>query len=65
MQTTLFEPDYRTHKKIPKQIAGGFIMTPTNEERMNAIVTRMPLVVLQDVEKRITDWLSHGGSSDL
>lgn len=39
-------------------------MTPTNEERMNAIVTRMPLVVLQDVEKRITDWLSHGGSYD-
>lgn len=33
-------------------------------EELNNIAHQLPLVVLRDIDKRITDWLAAGGSYD-
>lgn len=30
-------------------------------ERLSELSPKVPIAVLQDVDKRITDWLAHGG----
>lgn len=33
-------------------------------EEINKIASRLPLFVLKDIDKRITDWLATGGKED-
>lgn len=33
-------------------------------QELNSIAHKLPLVVLQDVDKRIGDWLASGGKED-
>lgn len=39
-------------------------ITSTPLEEINAIAHKLPVIVLQDINSRLTDWLSSGGKDD-
>lgn len=40
------------------------MMIKTTEEQISELSHKMPVYVLQDVDKRISDWISMGGSHE-